>query len=55
MKTTLLSLFFVSMLLFGGCTQVVTAPISAAGTVVGTTIDVAGSAAGAIIGDDEEE
>ena len=55
MKTILLSISFVSVLLLGGCTQVVTAPISAAGTVVSTTIDVAGSAAHAVVGDEEEE
>ena len=54
MKTTILFLVFLSILL-GGCTQVVTAPLSAAGTVVGTTIDVAGTAADTVIGDDEEE
>jgi len=37
-----------------GCTQVVTAPISIAGAVVSTTIDVTGSAVGAIISSDEE-
>ncbi len=55
MKTTILSLFFISILLLGGCTQVVTAPLSAAGTVVGTTIGLAGSTAHAVVGDDEEE
>jgi len=32
-----------------GCTQVVTAPISLAGTAVSTTLDVAGSAGGAVV------
>jgi hypothetical protein len=31
-----------------GCTQVVTAPIKVAGAAVSTTLDVAGSAAGAV-------
>jgi len=32
-----------------GCTQVVTAPISLAGAAVGATLDVAGSAGGAVV------
>jgi uncharacterized protein YceK len=48
------------LLLLSGCTQVVTAPISIAGSAVGATIDVAGSAVGAAVDiatsdDDEEE
>ncbi len=42
-------------LLLSGCTQVVTAPISIAGSVVGTTIDVAGSAVHAVVGSDNED
>jgi len=38
-----------TLLLFSGCTQMVTAPISIAGSAVGATIDVAGSAVGVII------
>ena len=38
-----------------GCTQVVTAPISIAGSVVSTTIDVTGSAVGAVAGSDDEK
>jgi len=38
-----------------GCTQVVTAPISIVGTAVSTTIDVTGSAVGALISSDEEK
>jgi len=34
-----------------GCTQVVTAPISVAGSVASATIDVAGSAVDAVIPD----
>jgi hypothetical protein len=41
-KSTLI--FSITLLLFSGCTQMVTAPISIAGSVVGTTIDVTGSA-----------
>jgi len=37
-----------TLILFSGCTQVVTAPISIAGSAVGATIDVAGSAVGAV-------
>jgi len=43
------------MLLISGCTQVVTAPIKVAGAVVSTTIDVAGSAAHAVAGSDDDE
>jgi hypothetical protein len=38
-----------------GCTQVVTAPISIVDTAVSTTIDVTGSAVGALVSSDEEE
>lgn len=37
------------ILIFTGCTQVITAPISLAGAVVSTTLDVAGSAGGAVV------
>ena len=37
------------IILFTGCTQVVTAPIRLAGTVVDTTFDVVGAAGGAIV------
>jgi len=33
-----------SVIMLSGCTQLVTAPLSVAGSVVGTTIDVAGAA-----------
>jgi len=54
LKNTLLTLSLF-VLLFSGCTQIVTAPISIAGSVAGATIDVAGSAVGAVIPDDEDE
>ena len=38
-----------------GCTQVVTAPIAVAGSVVGATIDVADAAVDAVSDEDEEE
>ena len=38
-----------------GCTQVVTAPISIAGSVASATIDVTGSAINAVSGSDDEE
>ena len=40
--------------LLSGCTQVVTAPISIAGSVVGTTLEVAGSAVHAVAGSDDD-
>ena len=43
------------MVLMSGCTQVVTAPIKIAGAAVSTTFDVAGSAAHAVVGSDDEE
>ncbi len=39
----------IAIFIFSGCTQVVTAPISLAGKAVSTTLDVAGSAGGAIV------
>ena len=39
----------VMILVVNGCTQVVTAPIAAAGAATSATIDVAGSAAGAVV------
>jgi len=45
--------------LLTGCTQVVTAPISIAGSAVSATVDVAGSVAGAAVdvatSDDDEK
>jgi len=52
-KLTLYSIM-ISVLL-SGCTQVVTAPIYVAGAVVSTTIDVTGSAVGAVVGSDDED
>ena len=47
------------ILVLSGCTQVVTAPISIAGSAVGATVDVAGSAVGAAVdiasSDDEDK
>jgi hypothetical protein len=40
---------------FSGCTQVVTAPIYVAGAVVSTSIDVTGSAVGAVIDASSDE
>ena len=45
-KFTLYSL--ISLVLLSGCTQVVTAPISIAGSVASATIDVAGSTVSAV-------
>ncbi len=42
-------ILLLSVLLFSGCTQIVTAPISVAGAVVSTTFDVAGAAGGAVV------
>jgi len=42
-------LLSITLILFGGCTQVVTAPVKLAGAVVSTTLDVAGSAGGAVV------
>ncbi len=40
---------FLIPLFFIGCTQIVTTPISLAGKAVSTTLDVAGSAGGAVV------
>jgi uncharacterized protein YceK len=47
MKKYLLGI--IALFLISGCTQIVTAPISLAGKAVSTTLDVAGSAGGAIV------
>ena len=52
-KLTLYSIMI--LVLLSGCTQVVTAPIYVAGAVVSTTIDVTGSAVGAVVGSDDED
>ena len=50
----------ITLVLFTGCTQIVTAPISIAGSAVSATVDVAGSVAGAAVnvatsGSDDDE
>ena len=45
----------IGLVLLSGCTQVVTAPISIAGSVASATIDVTGSAINAVSGSDDEE
>ncbi len=44
-----LILYTIFILAMSGCTQVVTAPISIAGSAVSATVDVAGSVAGAAV------
>jgi uncharacterized protein YceK len=44
----------ISLVLLSGCTQVVTAPISIAGSVASATIDVAGSTVDAVSGSEDE-
>ena len=57
----LLLITLMTLALLSGCTQVVTAPISIAGSAVAATVDVAGSVAGAAVNvatsgsDDDEE
>jgi len=46
---TIMTLFFMS-----GCTQIVTAPIGIVGSVASATIDVAGSAVGAVTGGSDD-
>ena len=52
-KSTLYSI--ITMILLSGCTQVVTAPIDIAGSVVGATIDVADATVDAVTDSDEED
>ena len=40
-----------TVFILSGCTQIITAPISAVGAVAGAAIDVGSSAVGAIVGD----
>jgi len=59
MKNIYLYTVFILFVL-SGCTQVVTAPISIAGSAVSATVDVAGSVAGAAVdvatsGNDDEK
>jgi uncharacterized protein YceK len=43
------------LLLLNGCTQIITAPISVAGAVVGATIDVGAAGVRAVTGGDDED
>lgn len=52
-KPTLYSI--ITLVLLSGCTQVVTAPISIAGSAVSATIDVAGSTVNAMTDSEDEE
>jgi len=47
MKYLLLAL--IATFFINGCTQIVTAPVSLAGSAVSTTLDVAGAAGGAVV------
>jgi len=49
MKKRITLLAFLTMIALSGCTQIVTAPISLAGAAASATLDVAGSAAGAVV------
>ena len=49
MKKQIPYLIFLLIPILSGCTQIVTAPISLASTVVSSTIDVAGAAGGAVV------
>ncbi len=53
MKHTLL--FITMLLLLNGCTQIITAPISAAGAVAGAAIDVTAATARAVTGGGDDE
>jgi len=52
-KSTLYAI--ITLVLLSGCTQIVTAPISIAGSVASATINVAGSAVSAVSGSNDEE
>ncbi len=52
-KLTLFTI--ITLVLLSGCTQVVTAPIDVAGSVVGATIDVADATVDAVTDDDEDK
>lgn len=54
-KIILTTIMLTNILLFGGCTQIVTAPIEIVGATTSAIIDVTGSTAHAIVGDDEED
>ena len=53
MKKTLL--FISTFLLLNGCTQIITAPISAAGAVAGAAIDVTAATARAVTGGSDDD
>jgi len=44
-----------SILFLNGCTQIITAPISIAGSVAGAAIDVGAAGVRAVAGGDDEE
>ncbi len=44
-----------AILFLNGCTQIITAPISIAGSVVGATIDVGAAGVRAVTGGDDDE
>jgi len=49
-------LYFVVIIMgLSGCTQIITAPISVAGAVVETTIDIGAAGVRAVVGSDDEE
>lgn len=49
-KSTLYTI--ITLVSLSGCTQIITAPIAITGSVVSATIDVAGSAVGAVTPED---
>jgi len=53
MKKSLLIL--ITLLFINGCTQIITAPISAAGAVAGAAIDVTAATARAITGSGDDD
>jgi len=53
MKKNIFILLFI--LFLNGCTQIITAPISIAGSVVGATIDVGAAGVRAVTGGDDDE
>ena len=53
MKQTLL--FVATLLLINGCTQLITAPISVAGSVAGAAIDVTSATVHAVTGSGDDD
>jgi len=49
MNLTKTIMTIITLVALSGCTQIITAPISAAGAVVGATADVVGSVGGAVV------